>query len=418
VWSKQTSGTQSFLYGVDFPDPNTGWICTEGGGILKTTNAGNVWFGQNSGTTYPLFSIDFPDSDTLVGVAVGGYYGPLEPPGPGIRDQGVGVRGRSIEQVWASRANYEIASSPRYNGTPRNDAPWEQDTIKPWGTGQDFWKWPWRPEETVLQTAYRTIIRTTNGGALWIAQNTSGQVPLYGVSFVTPGEGWACGDPQGGMGVILHTTDNGATWQGQSSSVNQGLYWIQFRDRFHGWTVGNAGTALWTTDGGTTWNQGNTGTTAPLWSCAFYDSLNGFACGNNGLLIKTTDGGRNWTPDTSKVYANLTAVTALDSLHAWSVGSYGMVLGWREAGVSGIEQGSKGTGELRSENRIKAWPNPFVSFARIPGREKEKFALYDITGRRVGTYKGDKIGADTGAGIYFLMAENKEGGPVRIVKVK
>jgi hypothetical protein len=95
-----------------------------------------------------------------------------------------------------------------------------------------------------------------------------------------------------------------------------------------------------------------------------------------------------------------------------------MVLGWREAGVSGIEQGSKGARELRVNNGIKAWPNPFVSYARVPGREKERFALYDITGRRVGTYKGDKIGTDATAGIYFLIAEGKEAGPTRIVKIK
>jgi photosystem II stability/assembly factor-like uncharacterized protein len=220
------------------------------------------------------------------------------------------------------------------------------------------------------------------------------------------------------MGVILHTTDSGATWTGQSSNVNQALNWIQFRGVQNGWCVGSGGAALWTTDGGTSWNQGNTGTTAPLWSCAFYDNLNGFACGNNGLLIKTTDGGRNWTPDTSKVYANLTAVTALDSLDAWSVGSYGMVLGWRLNGPPGVEQGRKGAGELRVNNGIKACPNPFVSYARVPGHEKERFALYDITGRRMGTYTGERIGADIGSGIYFLMAEGKEAGPTRIVKVK
>jgi photosystem II stability/assembly factor-like uncharacterized protein len=292
----------------------------------------------------------------------------------------------------------------------------------------DFWKWSWkprwdrdlRPEETILQTAYRTITRTTNGGSLWIAQNSGGQSPLYGVSFVTASEGWVCGDPQGVMGVILHTTDSGATWQGQNSNVNQGLRWIQFKDRLTGWCVGTNGTALWTTDGGTTWNQGNPGTTAHLWSCAFYDNLNGFACGDNGLLIMTNDGGRNWSPDTSnKAHANLTALRALDSLHAWAVGSYGIVLGWREAGVSGVEQrGPDKDRDFASLNRIKAYPNPFVSFARIPGHEKERFALYDITGRRVGTYKGDRIGADAAAGIYFLMAEGKEVGPVRIVKVR
>jgi hypothetical protein len=77
-----------------------------------------------------------------------------------------------------------------------------------------------------------------------------------------------------------------------------------------------------------------------------------------------------------------------------------------------------GVGELRVKNGIKAWPNPFVSYARVPGHEKDKFALYDVTGRKVGTYKGDRIGADVSAGVYFLMAENKGSAPVRVVKIR
>jgi len=424
VWSRQASGTSYFLDGVDFPGPQKGWACSDGGEILMTSNAGSTWTPQTSNTTYPLFSIDFVD--TLYGVAVGGYYGPPEPPkGEGHGSMGAWEQGRQGETA-LQNAKCKMQSANWMTNEMLNQVQHDEryrswnDTLRPWGTGPDFRKYPWKPWETALTTPYRTITRTTNGGALWIAQNSTGQVPLYGVSFVTPREGWACGDPQGGMGVILHTTDSGATWTGQSSNMSQGLYWIQFRDSQNGWCVGGSGTTLWTTDGGNSWNSGNTGTTATLWSCAFYDNLHGFACGGNGLLIMTNDGGRNWTPDTSnKAHANLTALRALDSLHVWSVGSYGMVLGWREAGVSGVEQGGPDKDrDFVSLNRIKAYPNPFVSFARVPGHEKERFALYNITGRRMGTYTGEKIGADVSSGIYFLMAEGKEAGPVRIVKVR
>jgi len=430
VWTRQASGTQAFLWGVDFPTLQKGWACGESGTILATANGGTNWGQQTSNTTMPLFSIDFADTNTLVGVAVGGYYGPLDWAGE-QGSRGAGEKHTPYPLLIEGKRHREMLNQVQHDEVRglRNDTPWMQDTIKPWGTGPDFWKWPWNPQITQItqnpQTPYRTIIRTTNGGVLWIAVNSTGQVPLYGVGFVTPREGWACGDPQGGMGVILHTTDSGATWTGQNSNVNQTLNWIQFKNSQTGWSVGSGGTALWTTDGGNTWNQGNTGITSVLWSCAFYDNLNGFACGNNGLLIKTVDGGRNWTPDTSKVYANLMAVNALDSTHAWTVGSYGMVLGWREAGVSGVEQrGPDKDRDFASLNRIKAFPNPFVSFARVPGHEKERFVLFDITGRRVGTYAGEKIGADVASGIYFLMAVEKEGGPrsegrpIRIVKVR
>jgi hypothetical protein len=63
-------------------------------------------------------------------------------------------------------------------------------------------------------------------------------------------------------------------------------------------------------------------------------------------------------------------------------------------------------------------PNPFVSYAKAPGYEGERFALYDISGRKVGNYKGNQIGMDLSAGIYFLKPEGKDAKPLRIVKLR
>jgi hypothetical protein len=72
----------------------------------------------------------------------------------------------------------------------------------------------------------------------------------------------------------------------------------------------------------------------------------------------------------------------------------------------------------RLEVRITAKPNPFTSFASVPGQEKETFDLYDIAGRKAGTYRGDRIGANLPAGVYFLRTSGKTSTPVRIVKVR
>jgi hypothetical protein len=63
-------------------------------------------------------------------------------------------------------------------------------------------------------------------------------------------------------------------------------------------------------------------------------------------------------------------------------------------------------------------PNPFVSSTAIPGHEKESFALYAISGRKVGVYKGDRIGFNLSAGIYFLKPEGHDAKPLRIVKLR
>ena len=68
--------------------------------------------------------------------------------------------------------------------------------------------------------------------------------------------------------------------------------------------------------------------------------------------------------------------------------------------------------------QLKAQPNPFVSFAAIPGHETENFELYDISGRRIGTYRGDRIGHDLGPGVYFVRAKGGTGITARVVKVR
>jgi hypothetical protein len=72
----------------------------------------------------------------------------------------------------------------------------------------------------------------------------------------------------------------------------------------------------------------------------------------------------------------------------------------------------------RLEVRIQIRPNPFVSFATVSGQEGKRFEMYDVLGRRVGVYKGDRIGADLGPGVYFVRRVGEEGAPVRVVKIK
>jgi len=86
-------------------------------------------------------------------------------------------------------------------------------------------------------------------------------------------------------------------------------------------------------------------------------------------------------------------------------------------GPSGVEKGSELKGKL-PELGFKVEPNPFVSFTRVPGHEAERLSLYDISGRKVGVYKGDRIGSGLSAGVYFLKLEGQDAKPVRIVKLR
>jgi len=88
-------------------------------------------------------------------------------------------------------------------------------------------------------------------------------------------------------------------------------------------------------------------------------------------------------------------------------------------GNVGVEDNSPGRIKpLTSNFSFSVIPNPFTSFATVPGHSSERFALYDVSGRKVGIYKGDRIGEGLSAGVYFLRPDGKDSKPLRVVKVR
>ena len=386
LWQRQVAVPNTlWWYGVDTPNPNYAWVCGDAGSIYATKNGGTSWASQPSGVSWFLNSVDMVD--TVFGVSVGGGYGP---------NADFGTR----------NAEYRTTKS-----NVQEPAWWKPPPLVD--------KWWWIKEgQNNPEAQYRVITRTFDG-TNWEGV-TTGETPLNGVGFANKAQGWAVGV----TGTVIHTSDSGATWQTQTSNVTNTLYWVIFTTPLSGWAVGTGGTIIATTDGGNTWNRQTSNTTLSLYSAAFVDAQRGWVVGDSGIALQTTNGGQTWNPDTTKTKIPLYAASFTDQDHGWSIGGFGLTLGYGRAGQWGVEQGGTGAGELRVKNGIKVQPNPFVSFVRVPGHEKERFALFDITGRRMGTYTGERIGADVASGIYFLMAVDKEAGPhsegrpVRVVKVR
>lgn len=68
--------------------------------------------------------------------------------------------------------------------------------------------------------------------------------------------------------------------------------------------------------------------------------------------------------------------------------------------------------------RLIARPNPFVQFTSIKGRETERFAVYDVSGKKVGVNSGDRIGAGLAPGVYFVQSQKGLPTHQRIVKIE
>jgi hypothetical protein len=103
-----------------------------------------------------------------------------------------------------------------------------------------------------------------------------------------------------------------------------------------------------------------------------------------------------------------------DGRYLWCTGGYNWIYKMDTQPV-GVQERPLGLG-LRAS--IRVIPTPFVSYARVPGHEAERFSLYDISGRKVGTYRGDRIGVGLGPGVYFLRPQDGSTPPVGVVKVR
>ena len=152
-------------------------------------------------------------------------------------------------------------------------------------------------------------------------------------------------------------------------------------------------------------------------------------CGVTGCeeiyYIRSTDGGVSWSPETRLTYDSLYSVSPSVAVSGDKV----HVVWWDERdGNSEIyykrnPTGNSGVEESTSSSPISHIPfsirsNPFTSFATVPGHETDRFTLYDISGRRVGDFKGDRIGEGLQAGVYFVRGEKGEARLVRVVKVR
>ncbi len=220
------------------------------------------------------------------------------------------------------------------------------------------------PKEQVFPLGWnrRTLGKVTSGTGVWTELNPKvPRVNYYGIYFLNPDTGWACG----GSGAIIKTTDGGEDWttaetpvtsllfkihsyNGQIviaagfentilrstdggetfTQVSTGLgndtkFWgVEMLNDTLGWVCGMYQTLLKTTDAGESWQQVFPGLNQHYWDLDFLNENYGMIACGGGKVLKTTDGGENWTiiqaGDTRALYT----IEIIDSLHIAAAGEY------------------------------------------------------------------------------------------------
>ncbi|HZV13282.1 MAG TPA: YCF48-related protein, partial [Candidatus Kapabacteria bacterium] len=121
---------------------------------------------------------------------------------------------------------------------------------------------------------------------------------LNGVAFYTDTKnGYAVGD----NGTILKTTDGGTTWVAQNSGTNNDLLTVcvSLSTPLDAVAAGTNDTYTYTTNGGATWTPATVSVVGSTitWRGSFYYYVNDqvFLCGDDGYIIKSTDNGATFS---------------------------------------------------------------------------------------------------------------------------
>jgi photosystem II stability/assembly factor-like uncharacterized protein len=368
LWVSQSSGTSEFLTSVFFITADTGYVCSEGGKILKTTNGGNNWNQVGVGPGYCLYFLNSKKG-----------FGYRE-------DQLLSTQNGGI--TWDTcYSNPDILLFQGINFPDKKHG---------YATAWD-------------QTVNNLIVKTNNGGITWdTVYRYADYINLFTSIFFTDSlHGFAASD----HGYIFKTTNGGYSWSKKNvdSIVQPSFNSIYFINSLTGYLAGSS--IYKTTDAGSTWTP-LTCPGEPFYSIYFVDAMHGCVGGGNGInsmsLYQTNDGGNTWYQGLNGIQV-LNSVFFPDTVPGYAVGSNGTILKYQQT-VS-INENSL------SEGIIQIYPNPATSILYIDGVDNAAVAeIYDISGKLL--FKKQLINSQVDIsgldkGMYFIRLTTQEGGVVR-----
>ncbi len=376
----------------------------------------------------------------------------------------VAVAGSIVHVVWCDGrdGNPEIY----YKRSPDCGATWGADIPLTQDDSSSYY-----PSMTVTGTQVHVVWRDNRGGGcyeIYYKHSTDGGVSWGADTRLTTdaAESWypsvavsgnnvhvVWPDDRDGNGEIYYkrSTDNGTTWDADlrmtnapsnsdftsiaASGSDVHIVWRDYRD-------GNMEIyCKRSTDNGTAWGYDTRLTGNSNWSV--YPSVavsgsnvhvvwNDNRDGNMEIYYKfSTDRGTTWSADTRLTnairFSRKPSLAISDSMvhvvwedNRWDPSeNFEIVYKCNPTGnpVIGVEEDDLRDSRMPA-TELNTVPNPFASFTTIPGHDSERFALYDVAGQRVGTFRGDRIGEGLVAGIYFVKPECSNGITVRIVKIR
>jgi len=350
VWRRVTSPSHPSISDLFFVNNTTGWFCSSGGVVKKTTNAGVTWSEISFPSTDDLATIFFVDVNT-------GYTG-----GENQKIFKTTNGGESWTEIPVPQMSGNIVAIHFADA----NTGWMATTLSPNSQilrttdGGTSWTVSITIAKIILDLTFkgtRGIASTskldmyyTHDGINW-TQSTNATLPagytrsdIRGIYFYDENTAYATGwGSLIGLQPSIHikSTDGGVTWQYMGQAVENrtydNLYCIYFKDANNGVIIGGAskGTvAVRTTDGGVNWVPINIpcGVTIQCIS-GFGDQL--FIGGNSGVLMSSTDFGNNWQLLTQIPSTNLNSIDAVTDNIIYTAGFNALFIKTTDGGATG-----------------------------------------------------------------------------------
>ena len=296
AWTRQQTGSLSWLHGVFFVDQNHGWAVGSKGAFLSTYDGGKTWKTKPRPSDDVLRDIYFSDS-------LNGWI----------------VCERNIYQL-------KTKDDPRtyLMNTTDGGEHWARVTIRDADADARLVRAVFSPTGRGWAFGEGGAIYTSQAGADWTRLQTPTRHLLLGGTFIDDNRGWLVG----AGATILQTSDGGETWHLSQLLEARGARFnaTSFVGNRLGWAVGSGGTVYRTVNGGRTWQPQNSTVSTDLFDVKFLDAGEGWAVGAEGTVIHTADGGLNWTTEHTGITHPLERLFFADRTHGWVVGFGGTIL--------------------------------------------------------------------------------------------
>ena len=267
------------------------------------------------------------------------------------------------------------------------------------------------------------IAYTSDGGISWtkadVDSNMVSTFPVFEFNFYNRQFGYACGGRLDIAGVVWRTTNYGLNWAAQGISADE-IFDVFIFDSLDAITLSGDPEGLYaiakirSTDAGLNWLSEDLLFYGLSFTIDFRTYNEGWSASGYKFLF-TSDRGENWseveTPDSSIVYD----LQFLDARNGYAVGESGVILKLDPTLVDVVLETSTPTEFVLYQN----YPNPFnpatkISF-RISDREFVKLKVFDILGNEVvtlvneekaaGEYEVEFNAKGLSNGIYFYRMQ-------------